>query len=161
MHTKRQMHSARSIKMQMSFIHGGNICVRRESVFRLSMGRPAPAVSAWVCARSWILLGGHNGRSNPRKRSWYPQYLSWSNLYSTTDSVDQWHLRRQLLHHDFQGGAASILIDISFRVRRIFAFYIARKTDKRDPILFKYLGLPDQIVRKCANENLSIEAISI
>jgi hypothetical protein len=54
MHTKRQMHSAQSIKMQMSFIHGGNICVRRESVFRLSVGRSAPAVSQHECVRAIV-----------------------------------------------------------------------------------------------------------
>lgn len=47
MHTKRQMHSAQSIKMQMSFIRGGNICVGRESVFRLSVG-PIHPCGIWA-----------------------------------------------------------------------------------------------------------------
>lgn len=105
--------------MQMSFIHGGNICVRRESVFRLSVGRSAPAVSQHECVRDrGYYQGVTTGRSNPRKRSWHPQYLSWPNLYFTSDPLDQWQLRRQLLHHDSQGAAASILIDISLWVRR-------------------------------------------
>lgn len=108
MHTKRQMHSAQSIKMQMSFIRGGNICVGRESVFRLSVG---PIHPCGIRARMYTRHPGSGscravtmGRTNPRRKC-HGIYgtLFRPNLYFTTDSAYQWQPRRQGPHHDFQG----------------------------------------------------------
>ena len=66
MHMKRQMHSARSIKMQISFIRVGNICVRGESVFRPSAADPPPTVSkplcVCVCVCVCVQRRGYTGR---------------------------------------------------------------------------------------------------
>lgn len=151
--TKRQMHSAQSIKMQMSFIRGGNICVGRESVFRLSVGPIHPCgIRAWVYTR-------HPGSAvvDPAGR------LRWDE----PSKEMPWNLRHSLsvksLFYDRFGvsmataktGSASRfsgwnVIDLNWyqsskswvRRREYPQFYVARKADKLNPISFKYLGLP-------------------
>lgn len=70
MHMKRQMHSVRSIKMQISFIRAGKICVRGESVFRPSTADPPLWYrNRYVCTSVDTHAAGLPlGQSNPSEK---------------------------------------------------------------------------------------------
>lgn len=137
------MHSAQSIKMQMSFIRRGNVCVRRESVFSLSMGRSAPTVlSVQVCMPSWMLYkrrgGGYNEHTRDkvtleRDRDIHDSIYRRS-LLSSSRQYDRIFILRPIgwingnLEDrirgivDFQGGTKSILIDICLESPTVCVF---------------------------------------
>lgn len=151
MHTKRQMHSAQSIKMQMSFIRGGNICVGRESVFRLSVG---PIHPCGIRARVYIRV---IPVVDPAGRlRWDELTLEGDAMEPTALSFGRIFILRPIRSMATAKTGSALrfsrwnVIDLNWyqsskswvRRREYPQFYVARKADKLNPISFKYLGLP-------------------